>query len=251
MRTRILCAAALVLSVTPVLAQSPKDVTGPRKLMPWMVMCTDLPVAAKPTPHMFIASPVGTDGRFAAASGMVVIKRTPDDGLAVGNRYIAQRVHGDIKSFPRPGEGYGELRITGIVAIRALDEVNAIAEVEFACDSVESGDFLEPYVETVLPTDATPMIPPDFSDRASLLFGQDNRVSFGDGDIASIDRGTVHGVVPGARYAIYRDLHNSMPLVHIGEAVVLTTTEFTSKVILTKAIDAISGGDLAIPRRTP
>jgi hypothetical protein len=251
MRTRILCAAALWLSVTPVLAQSPKDVTGPRKLSPWMVMCTDLPVAAKPTPRLFIAAPVDTDGHFATSNGMVVIKRAPDDGLAIGNRYISQRVHGDLKAFPRPGEGYGDLRITGIVAIRALDDVNAIGEVEFACDSVESGDFLEPYVETVVPTDAAPMIAPDFSDRASVLFGTDNRVAFGDGDIASIDRGTVHGVVAGARYAIYRDLHNGLPLVHIGEAVVMATTELTSKVIVTKAFDAINGGDLAIPRRTP
>jgi hypothetical protein len=216
-----------------------------------MVMCTDLPAAAKPTPHMFIAGPVATDGRIAAASGMVVIKRTPDDGLAIGNRYIAQRVHGDPKAFPRPGEGYGDLRITGTVVIRALDELNAIAEVDFACDSVESGDFLEPYVEPIIPTDAAPMALPDFSDRASVLFGADNRVAFGDGDIASIDRGTVHGVMPGARYAIYRDTHDGMPLVYIGEAVVLTASEMTSKVMVTKAFDAIAGGDVAVPRRTP
>ena len=251
MRTRILYATALWLSVTPVFAQSAKDVTGPRKLAPWMVMCTDLPASAKPTPHMFIAGPVATDGHVSTASGMLVIKRTPDDGLAIGNRYVAQRVHGDPKAFGRGGEGYGDLRITGVVGIRALDDVNAIAEVEFACDSIESGDFLEPYVETVLPTDASPMIAPDFKDRANLLFGQDNRVAFGDGDIASIDRGTVHGVVPGARYAIYRDSHNGMPLVHIGEAVVMTVNEMTSKVVVTKAYDAIAGSDVAVPRRAP
>jgi hypothetical protein len=251
MRTRIVCAAALWLSVTPVFAQSAKDVTGPRKLAPWMVMCTDLPAVAKPAPRMFIAGPVATDGHVSAASGMVVIKRTPDDGLKIGNRYIAQRVHGDLKAFPRPGEGYGDLRITGVVGIRALDDINAIAEVEFACDSVEAGDFLEPYVEPVIPTDASAMVAPDFSDRANLLFGQDNRVSFGDGDIVSIDRGTVHGVVPGARYAIYRDSHDGMPLVHIGEAVVMAVNETTSKVVVTKAYDAIAGSDIAVPRRAP
>lgn len=251
MRIRILCAAAIWLSVAPVFGQSAKDVTGPRKLLPWMVMCTDLPAATKPNPHMFIAGPVATDGRKVAASGMVVIKRTPDDGLAIGNRYIAQRVHGDINAFPRPGEGYGDLRITGVVGIRALDDINAIGEIELACDSVESGDFLEPFVEPVIPTDATAMVPPDFSDRASLLFGVDNRVMFGDGDLVSIDRGTVQGVLPGARYAIYRDGHDGMPLVHIGEAVVMTTNETTSKIMVTRATDAISGGDIAVPRRTP
>jgi hypothetical protein len=251
MRIRILCAAALWLSVAPVFAQSAKDVTGPRKLAPWMVMCTDLPAATKPTPRMFIAGPVATDGHTSAAAGMVVIKRTPDDGLAIGNRYIAQRVHGDLKAFPRPGEGYGDLRITGVVGIRALDDLNAIAEIEFACDSVESGDFLEPYVEPVIPTDASAMIAPDFTDRANLLFGQDNRVTFGDGDILSINRGTVNGVVAGARYAIYRDSHDGMPLVHIGEAVVMAVNDTTSKVVVTKAFDAIAGSDIAVPRRLP
>jgi hypothetical protein len=180
-----------------------------------------------------------------------VIKRTPDDGLAIGNRYIAQRIHGDIKSFPRPGAGYGDLRITGWVVVRALDEINAIAEVEFACDTVETGDFLEPFAEPVLPTEATAMIPPDFTDRAILLFGADNRVAFGDGDIASINRGTVQGVMAGARYALYRDGHDGLPLVHIGEAVVLATSDMTSKVVVTKAFNAVEGGDLAVPRRAP
>lgn len=251
MRIRILYAAACLLAVTPAFGQTPKDVTGPRKLNSWMVMCTDLPAATKPTPRMFIAGPVAADGRVGASNGMVVIKRTPDDGLAIGNRYVSQRVHGDLNAFPRPGEGYGDLRITGIVTVRAIDDINAIAEVEFACDSVESGDFLEPYVETAVPTNAAPMIAPDFSDRASVLFGQDNRVTFGDGDVMSIDRGTLQGVVPGARYAIYRDRHDGLPLVYIGDAVVVATSESTSKVVVTKTIDAIYGTDIAVPRRTP
>ena len=40
---------------------------------------------------------------------------------------------------------------------------------------------------------------------------------FGDGDVFSIDRGTAHGVAAGARYAIYRDFHNNLPLVYMGE----------------------------------
>jgi hypothetical protein len=106
-------------------------------------------------------------------------------------------------------------------------------------------------VEPVIPAEAATSFPPDFSDRGSVLFGSDNRLIFGDGDITSIDRGTVHGVVPGSRYALYRDRKDGMPLVYIGEAVVLTTGESTSKVMVTKALDAISTGDVAVPRRTP
>lgn len=251
MRIRIGCAAVLLLTAVPAFAQSP-EVTGPRTLTGHMVTCTDLPVVSKPIPRLTVFGPFDSDQRFSTTRGTLVIKRHADDGLAVGQRYVTQRLQGDPrKRFPKPGEGYGQLRVTGWVTIRAIDEINAMATVDFACDSIEIDDFLEPYVEAIIPADAAPSIPPDFSDRGSVLFGSDDRGIFGDGDITSIDRGTLHGVVPGSRYALYRDRKDGMPLVYVGEAVVLTTYEATSKVMVTKALGAISSGDLAVPRRTP
>lgn len=250
MRVRIACTAALWLAAAPVFAQN-AEVTGPRTLTTPIVMCTDLPAVTKPIPRLVVFGPHVSDGRTAVTEGMVVIKRAPDDGLAVGQRYIAQRIHGDPKRFPRPGEGYGDLRIAGWMTIRALDEVNALAQIDFACDPIETGDLLEEYFAPTLPTSATAMDAPDFSDRASVLFGVDNRVLFGDGDLLSIDRGTLHGVAPGARFALYRDRHNGMPLVYVGEAVAMTTGEQTSRVVVTKAIDGVQAGDLALRRRAP
>jgi hypothetical protein len=250
MRICIVCAAALWLSAAPAFAQNP-EVVGPRTLTARMVMCTDLPAVTRPIPRLVVFGPHVFDGSTAITRGMVVIKRRPDDGVVVGQRYIAQRLNGDLNKFPRPGEGYGDMRVTGWLTVRALDEINALAEVDFACDSIETGDLLEPYTEAVLPTDADALVPPDFADRSSVLFGANNRVLFGDGDVMSIDRGTLHGVVPGARYALYRDLKNGMPLIYLGEAVVLVTGEQTSKAVVTKALDGINTGDLAVPRRTP
>ena len=248
MRVRVIAAAVVALSATPVYAQS-TDLTGPRTLTHQMVTCTDLPVTSKPIPRITVAGPHTTDGRTAMTEGLVVINRTPDDGLAVGQRYLAQRLHTDAKRYPRAGEGYGDLRISGWVTIRAIDEFNALAQVDWACDSIEIGDFLEPYVETQLPATATAPVYPDFSDRANVLFGVDNRVLFGDGDVFSIDRGTAQGVAAGNRYAIYRDFHNNLPLVYMGDAVVMTASEQTSKVVATAVVDGIQVGDVAVPRR--
>ena len=250
MRIRVITGAAVWLAAAPVFAQS-ADVTGPRTLTPPMVMCTDLPVTAKPVPRLVIKGPHTTDGRTSMSGGQLIINRTPDDGLAIGQRYISQRLSGDTKRFPRPGEGYGDVRITGWITIIAIDEFNALAEVNFACTSIEAGDYLEPYAEVALPATASEPIKPDFSDRANILFGVDNRVIFGDGDLASINRGTVNGVVAGHRYAIYRDFHNGLPLVYMGEAVVMSVSEQTSKVIVTNTRDAIEPGDVAVPRRQP
>ena len=121
---------------------------------PPMVMCTDLPVTSKPVPRAHRSPDLMSPTAVRPIDrGACVINRTPDDGLAVGQRYIAQRLRTDAKRLPRPGEGYGDLRVTGWVTVRAIDEINALAQIDFACDSIEIGDFLEPYVEPPLPTD--------------------------------------------------------------------------------------------------
>lgn len=248
MRMRVITAAVLSLAAAPVFAQS-ADVHGPWTLNATYVMCTDLPIATKPMPRIVIKGPHATDGRTAMTEGLVVIGRTPDDGLEVGQRYLAKRLMGDPKQFPKPGEGFGDLRVSGVLTIKAIDDINALAEIDLACDAVETGDWLEPYVERSLPTTATPPVVPDFTDRGSVMFGLDNRVLFGHGDVLSIDRGTVHGVAAGQRFAIYRDRRDGLPLIHIGEAVVMTTEELTSKVVVTMSYDGIERGDVVVPRR--
>jgi hypothetical protein len=251
MRIRVITSAAVWLAAAPVFAQS-ADVTGPKTLTPAMVMCTDLPVTAKPVPRLVIKGPHTLDGRTSLAPDrLFIVNRTPDDGLAIGQRYVSQRLNGDPRRFPRPGEGYGDVRITGWLTITAIDEHNALLETNFTCDTIESGDLLEPYAEVALPGSATEPIKPDFSDRANFLFGVDGRVMFGDGDVASIDRGTLNGVVAGHRYAIYRDFHNGLPLVYVGEAVVMSAGDQTSKVVVTQVRDGVGPQDVAVPRRQP
>lgn len=253
MRIRVIT-AALCAAAIPAFAQAPREVTGPWTLTPAMVLCTDLPVTARPIYKSVIKGVHHVDPRLASARGgsPLVISRTPDDGLAPGQRYITARVHGGERNMPREGEGFGDLRITGVITIKATDDLNALADVDLACDSIEHGDFLEPYVDLVLPDAAASAdVAPDFTDRGKVLFGADNRTLVGTGSVISLDRGTLHGVVPGARFAIYRDNTNGMPLVYLGEAVVLVTAELSSKVMITKALDGIETNDVAVPRRNP
>ena len=75
------------------------------------------------------------------------------------------------------------------------------------------------------------------------------RAIFADGDTLSINRGTAHGVALGARYAFYRDRHNGMPLVHLGDAVVVELGEQTSKAVVVRTNDAITLDGCRVPRR--
>ena len=251
MRNPLIGAAAMWLLAIPSWAQSPPEVRGPWTLTPHMVMCTDLPVATKPVPRLTVKGIHIHTEKMVATSGPIVIGRMPDDGLAVGQRFVVARLF-DPRNFPRAGEGFGSLRITGTVTVKALDEFNAMADIDVACDSIEPGDLLEPYTETTLPIVASPInAAPDFTDRGNILFGSDSRRLLGIGDVMSIDRGTAHGTVPGARYAIYRDHRNGLPLVYLGELVVMTTSEQTSKAVITRTIDGVEPGDVAGPRRVP
>ena len=252
MRIGIMATAALLTAI-PAAAQAPKDVHGPRTLTPWMVACADTPVTSKPDPRITIKGTRSSQGvHMSTRGGEIDLPRFADDGLDVGQRYAVRRLAGDPKRFPREGEGYGAVSTVGWVTITAIDQYNALANVDFACMPLMPGDYLEVYNEPPLPTSATAMIKPDFSDRATILQGTDSKVMFGDGDIMSIERGSTHGVVIGARYAIYRDPRTGtegMPLFYLADAVVMEVGPVTSKLVIVKSVDAVTTADVAVPRR--
>ncbi len=249
MRIGIIATAALLTAI-PASAQVPKDVHGPRTLLPWMVACADTPVTSKPDPRMTIKGVRSTDGLFMAARGNEIdIGRTDNDGLAEGQRFVVRRVQGDPNVFFRRDEGFGAIRTAGFITITAVDEHNALANVDFACTPLLPGDYLEPYSEPTIPTTAATMLKPNFDDRSTILTGTDSRTIFGDGDTLSITRGTVHGARLGARYAIYRDFRNGMPLIYIADVVVMELGELTSKAVVVSAVDAVMiTTDIAVPR---
>jgi hypothetical protein len=252
MRIGIMATAALLTAI-PASAQAPKDVHGPRTLMPWMVACADTPVLAKPEPRITVKGVRAPDNIFMATrGGEIDLPRSPNDGLDVGQRYAVRRLAGDPKTFPREGEGYGAVSTVGWVTITAIDQYNALANVDFACSPLQPGDYLEAYNEPALPSSATAMVKPDFSDRAAILQGADSKIMFGDGDVLSIERGAAHGVAVGARYAIYRDPRTGiegMPLFYLADAVVTEVGPTTSKLVVVKAVDAVTTADVAVPRR--
>jgi hypothetical protein len=141
----------------------------------------------------------------------------------------------------------------GWLRVIAANETTAIGLVEFACDGIERGDYLEPYVEPVLPDgiDRTETAgETDFTQAARVLFGTNERITAGTGDYMAIDAGTGRGFASGSRFAIYRDLGLSgVPLTPLGEAVAVFTDAGTSVVRITKARDAVRAGDLVIPRK--
>jgi hypothetical protein len=135
----------------------------------------------------------------------------------------------------------------------AANDTTAIGLVEFACDGIMRGDYLQPYVDPVLPSGldrADTAGDPDFSSPSHVLFGENERNSGGTGDFMVIDNGSSRGIGPGTRFAVYRDLRTpGVSLAPVGEAIVVFADADTAVIRVTRARDAVQKGDLTIPRR--
>jgi hypothetical protein len=181
--------------------------------------------------------------------------------LLLINGGTARDLHVDQRFFIRRVAVFGERRVPGPRAVAtagwlrlvAVNETTAIARVEFACSAIHQGDYLEPYVEPILPpgidkTDDSGQ--PDFSAPAHVLFGEDERHSGGVGDFLIIDAGTTRGLESGSRLAVYRQLPIAdLPLSPVAETIVVKADADTALIRVTQARDALRADDLLFLRK--
>jgi hypothetical protein len=203
-----------------------------------------MPVAAIPSSTLRIASPhAGDSHEFSYRDDIVVLSGGAPQGLATGQRFFARRFHTPRNGEAVSGKDRGSVRTTGWLTVIAVDEYSALARIDYACDGVATGDYLESFVETVLPADAPAATRTDFSRLGKVLSGVDRRESFGAGDFLSIDRGSSGGVSTGMRVAFYRDRMNGTPLVELATGVVVEVSADTAKVVLDRARFPVTSGD--------
>ncbi len=252
---RYVLAMAIMVMVVP--ADVAGQDLGPRTLVPMHVLCADLPVPAPPAITLTIEGAQHADKRQVLGIGDVAVVRAgTGQGITVGQRFAARRLQkaqDTLTIYRGPYDSvhtaYESVRTAGVITVFAVNDGFALARVESACDTVNVGDYLEPLEMPTLPTAAGGGTP-NFDDRALVLTGVDRRRAFGDGDVLTINRGSSHGVAPGARFAIFRDPAQGfrLPLVQVGEAVVLEVRESISKAVLVQVTDRVESGDVAVPR---
>jgi len=185
-----------------------------------------------------------------AERDLLIVAGGTTRGVAVGQQFFTRRAtpFGSGRQ-----NGPRAISTTGWLRIVAANDTTSIAKVEHACGGIERGDFLEPYAEPALPedierTDTTGTL--DFDKPAHVLFGDRQRLTGGAGDFMIIDAGVGRGAEPGARFAVYRDLHtDGVPLAPVGEAIVVQADANTAVIRLTSTRDVVRQGDLLIPRR--
>lgn len=232
-----------LLLATPVAAQPlitlappPAPIYGPRTVIPAHLACMDVPVAAHQAPPLHIVAPYGTaNSEFSYRDGVVVLNGGTPQGLQPGQRFYARRLLGPRAGEDVSGKMLGAVHTSGWLTVIAADENSALARVDYACDAVMAGDYLEPYVDPTLPEVAPAAARTDFNNMGRVLQGTDRGEIFGAGDFVSVDRGSSQGLTAGTRVAFYHDRGNGTPLVEVGTGIVLEVGSTNAKVVLDNA----------------
>jgi hypothetical protein len=141
----------------------------------------------------------------------------------------------------------------GWVRIVAVNESTAIASVQYMCDAIYVGDYLEPFVAPSVPADVVRAEPTGELDVAAIgriVSAGANRSLGGITSLMLIDRGADQGAAAGSRFAVYRDLkEKDVPLSPVGEGVVVSVGKTMSLAWITKSRDAVVPGDYVVPRK--
>lgn len=246
-----LLAAALLAAAAPVAGQrgpAPRGTNLPPEILalacsPTMVF--ELP----PMPLRIVGGQDSTVRRIYQPGDLVTINAGTDNGIEVGQEYYVRRVQAESgRSVSR--ETPGVVRTAGWIRVYAVDDRMSLATIAHACDTIEIDDYLEPFARPVVPTPATERPKAQRENYGRVLMGADRRMSFGRGDFIIVDRGSDHGVTPGAEFVIYRDKQQDENfLFELGEAVATDVRPETSTLLVTISRDALAAGDYVAIRK--
>jgi len=197
---------------------------------------------------------------------LITINGGSDNGIEVGQEYFVRRVEA-----PR-GTGISRatpanIHTAGWVRVYAIDKTMSLVTVSHACDTIDIGDYLEPFAPPDPPTPDPRPGKPQKDNYGHLLMGADRRTMFARNDFVTIDRGSDYGITLGARFMVYRDKRRmetkqlfavkELPddivtpefLFEIGEAVVVDVKPEISTVQIMSARSALLSGDYVALRK--
>ena len=246
-----LVGAALAAGALPALAQRapmPDPVKLPAEVLS-LACAPKLTFEAPPTPMRVTGSQESFVHRIYGPGDLITINAGSDNGIEVGQEYYTRRPV-PIERRPISRDNPATIRTTAWIRIWAVDDRMSLATITHACDSVELNDYLEPFSLPIPPTISTAKPKAQRDNYGRLMTGNDNRTIFGRGDYFLVDRGSDHGVAPGAQFVVYRD--NLQPenfLFELGEAVAVEVMPEWSTLRITVSYDAFRSGDYVALRK--
>jgi hypothetical protein len=251
--TAVLITVGLLAATSPARAQRGPAASSPH-LSPEVLSLACSPGAALETPPTPLRITGGQDSfarRIYAPGDLVTINAGAKNGIEVGQEYYVRRLQTDnLADISR--DNPATVRTTGWIKVYAVDERDqlSLATITHACDTIEVGDYLEPFKLPVVPTVSKDRPKPERDNYGKVLVGTDRRTNFGKGDYFVINRGSDHGIQVGSQFVLYRDKKQAENfLFEIGEGIATEVKAEMSTVQVTVSLDAIQSGDYVALRR--
>ena len=245
-----LFALALLASATSLAAQK-----GPASAMMSLppdqvaLACAPSVTSERPMRPMRVTGGQDTIVRRTHAPGdLVTINAGTNNGIQVGQEFFTRRLLITPRT-PLSGDSPAAVQTTGWLRVWAVDDDMSLATITHACDSVEIGDYLEPFALPQVPGADKARLKAERDSYGRILAGIDGRRIFGTGDFVVVNRGSDEGVTPGMRFVFYRDKYqNQNFLFELGEATALDVRSDSSTLRITTSLDAIQLGDYVARR---
>jgi hypothetical protein len=191
---------------------------------------------------------------------ILVISGGSAAGLQPGQRFFVRR---NIKTFGARGpDPLHPLSVhtSGWVQVLGVDAAIATATVMHACEGILLDDYLEPFVSPMIAARVTPGTLPQYANMGHVTTGDYAMQNVATGQMIGIDRGSKTGVVLGQRFLVFRDKRSmrnqsreysqsyvenaqKIPLVEVGEVLVVAVRPDDATVQVTMAKDSVSVGD--------
>jgi hypothetical protein len=268
------CVLSVVLMAVPSLAQEPAQAPQADLIAPPSWAFNDLACAPQldvakngepaPAPVLRIIGSQDTAIRDLLGPGdTLVISGGSSAGLEAGQRYYVRRrvtTRGGLVELP------ATIHTAGWVQILGVDTTLATATVLQACDGFLLDDYLEPYTPPTIAARPIPGTTPTYDNMGHIMTGVMGLQTAGPGQVMTIDRGSNKGVVVGQRFLVFRDkrdlrietvgrsdmfgaMEGRLPLVEIGQVLVVAVRPNDSTVQVVISKDALITGDLIAPIR--
>jgi hypothetical protein len=182
---------------------------------------------------------------------VLIIKGGTSQGVKAGQEYFVRRVVAD--RFMAPGaDGVqpSSIHTAGWIRITDVQGDSATATITKACDSIEEGDFLEPFEKVTVPSSPAAAGEPDFNNPGHLVLGDERRQMAAQGNMMVLDRGSDHGLRAGQRLTVFRITGGGTgPIARIAEATAMVVHPETTIIRIDKTSDAVVVGDLVAIHR--
>src|SRR5258705_6674183 len=156
--TRVIVVAGLLAAGGPLLAQTRPAPSATHLAADVIALaCSPTLVFTDPVPSLLITGGQDASTRHIFRQGdLITINGGSDNGIEVGQEYYVRRVQGP-RGSTISRTAPATIRTAGWVRIYAVDKLMSLATISHACDTMDIGDYLEPFTVPQLTTpDADP-----------------------------------------------------------------------------------------------